>query len=99
TSFAAHPQADIIRSLPGMGVLVSAEFAVAVGDLSTFAGPDQLAAYAGLAPVSHDSGKRAGNMRRPQRYHRPLRRAFFMAALTTIRSDGPNRNYYQRKTR
>jgi transposase len=49
-AFATHPQADIIRSLPGMGALVAAEFAVAVGDLSTFAGPDQLAAYAGLAP-------------------------------------------------
>ena len=26
-----------------------------------------------------------------------MRRAFFMAALTTIRSDSPNRNYYQRE--
>jgi len=97
TAFATHPQAAIIRSLPGMGALVAAEFAVAVGDLSTFAGPDQLAAYAGLAPVARDSGKRAGNLHRPQRYHRPLRRALFMAAFTTIRSDGPNRDYYQRK--
>lgn len=96
-AFAAHPQADIIRSLPGMGPLVAAEFAVAVGDLSTFAGPNQLAAYAGLAPVARDSGKRSGNLHRPQRYHRPLRRAMFMAALTTIRFDGPNREYYQRK--
>jgi transposase len=60
-----HPQSAIVRSLPGMGPLVAAEFAIAVGDLSTFAGPDQLAAYAGLAPVPNDSGKRAGNHRRP----------------------------------
>ncbi len=31
-----HPQSKIVRSLPGMGPLVAAEFAVAVGDLSTF---------------------------------------------------------------
>jgi transposase len=80
-----------------MGALVAAEFAVAVGDLSNFAGPNQLAAYAGLAPIAHDSGKRAGNVQRPKRYHRPLRRALFMAALTTIRFEGPNRDYYQRK--
>ena len=72
-----------------MGALVAAEFAVAVGDLSTFAGPNQLAAYAGLAPMPRDSGRRAGNLQRPQRYHRPPRRALFMAALTTIRFDGP----------
>jgi transposase len=60
-------------------------------------GTTRPAAYEGPAPVPRDSGKRSGNMHRPQRYHRPLRRAFFMAALTTIRSEGPNRNYYQRK--
>jgi transposase len=92
-----HPQSAIVRSLPGMGPLVAAEFAVAVGDLSTFAGPDQLAAYAGLAPVPNDSGKRAGNHRRPQRYHRGLRNAFYMAALSAIRHTGPSRDYYQRK--
>jgi transposase len=96
-AFDEHPQADIIRSLPGMGPLVGAEFAVAVGDLSTFASPDHLAAYAGLAPVPNDSGKRAGNMHRPHRYHRRRRHVFFMSALSAIRADGPNRDYYQRK--
>ena len=80
-----------------MGPLVAAEFAVAVGDLSTFASPDHLAAYAGLAPVPNDSGKRTGNLHRPQRYNRRLRHVFFMAALTAIRDHGPNREYYQRK--
>jgi transposase len=64
-AFANHPQAEVIRSLPGMGSLVAAEFVVAVGDLSTFATPDQLAAYAGLVPVPNDSGRRTGNLRRP----------------------------------
>jgi transposase len=96
-AFADHPQAAIIRSLPGMGALVAAEFTVAVGDLSTFAGPDQLAAYAGLAPVAHDSGRRSGNLRRPRRYNRRLRHVFYMSALATLKTDGPNRDYYQRK--
>ncbi|MEH0981896.1 IS110 family transposase [Micromonospora sp. CPCC 205556] len=95
--FAAHPQARIIRSLPGMGPLAAAEFIVAVGDLSTFASADHLAAYAGLAPVARDSGKRTGNLRRPQRYNRRLRHVFYMSALSTLRIDGPNQDYYQRK--
>jgi len=63
-----HPQAAILRSLPGIGPLVAAEFTVAVGDLSTFPSADHLAAYAGLAPVPRDSGKGTGNLHRPQRY-------------------------------
>ena len=96
-AFAAHPQADIIRSLPGMGTLAGAEFTVAVGDLSTFASADHLAAYAGLAPVARDSGRRSGNLRRPQRYNRRLRHVFYLSALATLKTDGPNRAYYQRK--
>ena len=81
-AFAAHPEAGIIRSLPGMGALAAAEFIVAVGDLSTFASPDYLAAYAGLAPVARDSGKRVANLRRPRRYNRRLRHVFYMSSLS-----------------
>ncbi|MET8462309.1 transposase [Micromonospora zamorensis] len=90
-TFGDHPQADVIRSLPGMGALAAAEFIVAVGDLSTFASPDHLAAYAGLAPVARDSGKRVANLRRPQRYNRRLRHVFYMSSLSTLRMNGPPR--------
>jgi transposase len=46
-----HPDAALIRSLPGMGVTLTAEFIAAAGSVSRFATPDQLAAAAGLAPV------------------------------------------------
>ncbi|WP_435870659.1 transposase [Micromonospora musae] len=55
-AFSDQPQPGIIRSLPGRRALVAAEFIVAVGDLSTFVSPDHLAEYAGLAPVTRDSG-------------------------------------------
>ncbi|WP_189194310.1 transposase [Micromonospora fulviviridis] len=50
------------------------------------ASPDHLAAYAGLAPVARDSGKRVANLRRPQRYNRRLRHVFYMSSLSTLRS-------------
>ena len=36
-------------------------------------------------------------MRRPQRYHRGLRKVFYMAALNSSQRDGPSQEFYQRK--
>jgi transposase len=47
-----------------MGSILGAEFSVAAGDLSAFKSADRLAAYAGLVPAAHDSGKRRGNNHR-----------------------------------
>jgi len=95
--FHRHRLAEVICSLPGMGFRLGAEFLAAVGDLAWFASADHLAAYAGLAPVPNDSGKRTGRRHRPQRYHRGLRRVFYLAALTSIGCCGVSRAYYDRK--
>jgi transposase len=47
--------------------------------------------------VANDSGKRTGRLRTPRRYHRALRRAMYLAALTAIRCSPQDRAYYQRK--
>ena len=96
-AFSRHPQAEVILSLPGMGPQLGAEFAIAVGDLSTFRDAGHLAAYAGLAPVPRDSGRISGNLHRPKRYNRRLRRVFYMSALSSLKTTGPNRDYYARK--
>ena len=39
-----------------------------------------------------------GNLHRPQRYHRGLRRVFYLAALSAIKCpNSPSRAFYQRK--
>lgn len=93
----SHPQARIICSLPGMGPLLAAELLVIVGDLSSFPDAGHLAAYAGLAPVPRDSGRRTNNLHPPKRYNRSLRRVFYLSALSSLSTGGPNRDYYQRK--
>ena len=97
--FRQHPQADVIESMPGMGPILGAEFIVAVGGNvhAAFGNPGRLAAYAGLVPVPKDSGRVTGNWRRPKRYNRALRRVFYMAALSSLRTEGPSRTFYQRK--
>ena len=97
--FRDHPRAAIIESLPGMGPILGAEFLVATGGdaRAAFGRPARLASYAGLVPVPRDSGRVTGNWRRPRRYNRALRRVFYMAALSSLRTDGPSRTFYQRK--
>lgn len=96
--FREHPHAEIIRSMPGMGTLLGAEFIAATGgDMDAFGTPDRLAGFAGLAPVPRDSGRVSGNMRRPHRYHRGLLRAFYLSSMASIKSCPASRAYYQRK--
>ena len=95
--FRRHPLAEVITSMPGIGFRLGAEFLAAVGDPALIGSADQLAAWAGLAPVSRDSGTRTGNLRTPKRYNRRLRRVMYMSALTSIRCDANSRAYYQRK--
>ena len=95
--FRRHPLAEVITSLPGIGFRLGAEFLAAVGDPALIGSADQLAAWAGLAPVAKDSGKRNRRLHTPKRYSRRLRRVMYMSALTAIRCDPHSRAYYQRK--
>jgi transposase len=97
--FADHPDAPRITSVPGFGPILGAQLlADTGGDLHTaFGAAGRLAAYAGLAPVPRDSGRVRGNLHRPKRYHRGLRRVFYLAALSAIKPDGPSRTFYLRK--
>ena len=63
----------------------------------TPAGPADCLRQFGLAPVPRDSGRVRGNLHRPKRYHRGLRRVFYLAALSAIKPDGPSKTFYQRK--
>jgi len=95
--FRTHPQAEIIESLPGIGPILGAEFLVSAGDLAAYTDAGHLASAAGLVPVPRDSGRRTGNLHRPKRYSRRLRRVFYLSAQTSIIRDGPNRDFYLKK--
>jgi transposase len=98
-TFGEHPHAARITSVHGFGPILGAQLlADTGGDLqAAFGSSSRLAAYAGLAPVPRDSGRIRGNLHRPKRYHRGLRRVFYLAALSAIKPDGPSRTFYQRK--
>lgn len=57
-TFAQHPSAAVITSMPGFGPVLGASLLVAAGDLTAFPTAGHLAAAAGLVPVPNDSGRR-----------------------------------------
>ncbi|MFI5497405.1 IS110 family transposase [Actinoplanes sp. NPDC051859] len=95
--FRRHRLADVIVSMPGFGFRLGAELLAAIGDPDLIGSADHLAAYAGLAPVANDSGKRTGRLHTPSRYNRRLRRTMYMSALTSMRCHPESRAYYDRK--
>ncbi|WP_051801797.1 IS110 family transposase [Streptomyces sp. NRRL F-525] len=96
--FRTHELAEIVASMPGIDPLLGTGFLATVGnDLADSSSPDGLAAFAGLAPVPHGSGKRNGNLHRPHHCHRGLQRVLSMSALTSVRHDPNSRAFYDRK--
>ncbi|QOV41273.1 IS110 family transposase [Streptomyces ferrugineus] len=99
-TFRQHPHAEVIRSLPGMGPRLGAEFIAATGgDLAVFGSSDRLAGFAGLAPQPRDSGRVSGNLRRPKRYHRGLLRTLYLSAMVSLQCCPASKAYYDRKRR
>ena len=96
-AFRAHPQAPVIESMPGFGPILGAMLLAAVGDFRSYPTAGHLAAAAGLVPVPNDSGRRVGNLHRPRRYSRTLRHVLYLAAFSSLRTDGPNKTYYDKK--
>jgi transposase len=95
----AHPDGALIRTMPGMGAILSAELIAIAGDLSRFRSPDALAAAAGLAPVLRQSGKSRA-IRRAFGGDKHLKRVFFMSAFCAVSIKDPlSTAFYERKRR
>ena len=95
----AHPKGALVRSLPGMGAVLAAEFiATTGGDITRFRSPAALAAAAGLAPILRQSGH-SRTLRRARRGDRDLKRILYQSAFCAFSSHPDSRAYYDRKRR
>jgi len=75
----ATPQRQLLKSLPGMGIILSATLALEIGDIHRFPSAEHLASYAGVTPrVRASGGKlRYGALRKD--VHQYLKWAFVEA--------------------
>ena len=92
----AHPLAEVLTSMPGVGLRTAIKILTIVGDGSAFPTAGHLAAYAGLAPVTRRSGSSIKGETRSQRGNHALKSALFLSAFASL-ADPTSRAYYDRK--
>jgi len=93
----AHPLAAVLTSMPGVGVRTAARILLEIGDASSFPTAGHLAAYAGLAPVTRQSGISIRGEHPPRSGNKHLKCALFLSAFAALRADPASRTYYDRK--
>lgn len=92
----AHPLFQVLTSMPGIGIRTAAVFlAETLG--KTFPTAAHLASYAGLTPVTRRSGSSIRGEHVSRTGNKRLKRAMFLAAFASLRSDATSRAYYDRK--
>lgn len=94
--FLAHPFGQILATLPGLGPRTGARTLAEIGDGSRFANGSKPASYAGLAPVTRQSGKTLNGESKSRRGNHRLKNALFLAAFASLR-DPESRAFYDRK--
>jgi transposase len=92
----AHPLAEVLTSMPGVGLRTAITWLTIVGDGSAFPTAGHLAAYAGLAPVTRKSGSSIRGETRSQRGNHALKSALFLSAFASL-GEPASRVYYDRK--
>jgi len=96
TLLEAHPLAEVLRSMPGVGLRTTLKILTIVGDGSAFPTPGHLASYAGLSPVTRKSGSSIKGETRSMRGNHALKCALFLSAFASL-TDPISRAYYDRK--
>ena len=85
---------ELLRSIPGIGPVVSRTLLASLPELGATDG-GRLAALAGLAPYARDSGTLKGG-RHIRGGRADVRRALYLAALSAARRDGPLKEFADR---
>jgi transposase len=99
-SFERHPDAEIYRSLPGLGRVLGARVLSEFGDDRTrFAHPKARKNYAGTAPITKISGTRKAVLARVARNRRLSDACFWWAFCAITRSAGARHYYHQLRRR
>lgn len=81
-SEAISEQVELLRSIPGVGIISATALAAEIGDISLFSNAKQLTAYFGLEPSQRQSGKFNGTRTKLSKRGSPyLRRVINMVAV------------------
>ena len=96
---ALSDQSELARrlaSIPGFGLVCSAELAGEIGDLARYRGESGLAVYMGMAPLTNSSGTFQGS-KRPRQVNRHAKFAMMTAAARHLELVPQSERYYAKK--
>ena len=89
---------SIIQTIPGIGEINGSMILSEIGDISRFSNPGQLIAFAGLDPITNQSGNfRAKSTRMSKRGSSVLRYALINAAWNVSLNNDTFKSYYSEK--
>jgi transposase len=80
TMLAPSAERDLLRTLPGVGKILSAVIALEIGDIGRFGNAQRLVSYAGLAPAARESAGKKRPGKCPADCNTYLKWAFVEAA-------------------
>ena len=80
TMLAPNAERDLLRSLPGVGQILSAVIALEIGDIGRFGSAQNLVSYAGLVPAARESAGKKRKGKCPADCNTYLKWAFVEAA-------------------
>ncbi len=89
-------QAELLRTIPGIGPISAMSLLLELGDISRFAKAGQLAAYVGLTPAQYSSGDNIRMGRITRCGKNSLRAVLTEAAWTAIKKDPELRSVYDK---
>ena len=84
--FEAYPFGRILGTLPGIGPRTGSRILDEIGDGARLVNGSRLASYAGLAPVTRQSGSSLRGEARSRRGNHRLKNAMFLAAFASLRA-------------
>jgi len=91
-----NPTVAILRTIPGLGKVLSALVALEIDDVRRFLNPGKLSSYAGLVPSTYASGGKVRHGRLLPTCNSWLRWAFVEAAWIAQRTSPYCRTYFER---
>jgi transposase len=98
-SLSQHSGMAIVRTIPGLGKILSALVTLEVDNIHRFSYPGKLCAYAGLVPSTYASGGKVRHGHLLSSCNRWLRWAYVEAAWIAQRTSPYCHNYFERMKR
>lgn len=94
-----NKQAELLKSVPGVGPVVTALFLLEIGDVRRFRGFDKLNDFVGFCPDTDSSGETDRDRGITTRRHKQLRSVLIEAAWKAMQADAPLLDAYRELTK